>query len=82
MLEWIKRGGMAMYTIEAKDVQRIIDLTTKYNDVPMDLVDASLVVAAETLGIRDILTIDSDFYVYRTTEKEVIRNVLEKNVEG
>ena len=82
MLEWIKRGGMVMYTIEAKDIQRIINLTQKYNDVPMDLADASLVVAAETLGIREILTIDSDFYVYRTIEKEMIKNVLEQNAEG
>jgi len=32
---------------------------------PMDLADASLVATAETLGIRQIFTLDSDFYVYR-----------------
>lgn len=31
----------------------------------MDLADASLVAAAEALGMRRILTLDSDFYVYR-----------------
>jgi len=31
----------------------------------MDLADASLVATAETLGIRQIFTLDSDFYVYR-----------------
>lgn len=82
MLEWIKRGGMAMYGIEGQDIQRMIDLTRKYNDLPMDLADASLVVAAETLGIREILTIDTDFYVYRTIDKEMIKNVLEQNAEG
>lgn len=82
MLEWIKRGGMAMYAIESKDVQKMIDLIRKYNDLPMDLADASLVVAAETLGIGEILTIDTDFYVYRTIEKQMIRNVLQQNPEG
>ena len=82
MLKWIKRGGMTMYMIEPKDIQRIIDLTKKYNDVPMDLADASLIVASEKSGIREILTIDSDFYVYRTIEKEMIRNVLNQNAEG
>jgi hypothetical protein len=82
MLEWIQRGGISMYALEGKDIQRMIDLTRKYNDLPMDLADASLVVAAETLGIGDILTIDTDFYVYRTIEKEMIRNVLDQNAEG
>lgn len=41
----------------------------------MDLADATLVVAAEQLGIRDIISIDSDFYVYRTTDKEHINNI-------
>jgi uncharacterized protein len=82
MLEWIKRGGIAMYGIEGKNIQRMIDLTRKYNDLPMDLADASLVVAAESMRIREILTIDSDFYVYRTIEKEIIKNVLDQNAEG
>lgn len=82
MLEWIKRGGMVMYQIECKDIQRMIDLTRKYHDLPMDLADASLVVAAETMRIGEILTIDSDFYVYRTIEKEMITNVLDRNADG
>ena len=31
----------------------------------MHLADASLVAAAEPLEVRDIFTLDSDFYVYR-----------------
>jgi predicted nucleic acid-binding protein len=31
----------------------------------MDLADASLVAAAERLGLRRIFTLDSDFYIYR-----------------
>jgi uncharacterized protein len=43
--------------------------------VPIDLADATLVVAAEYLGIRDIISIDSDFYVYQTTDREHINNI-------
>lgn len=82
LLEWIRRGGLEMYVISAKDVQRIIELTKKYRDTPIDLADASLIVAAETTGIREIASIDSDFYVYRTAENELITNVFEPNVEG
>jgi predicted nucleic acid-binding protein len=37
----------------------------KYKDRPMDLADASLVVASEILGTNKIFTLDSDFSVYR-----------------
>lgn len=43
-------------------------LMEKYRDTPMDLADASLVVAAETLNLTGIFTLDSDFYVYRIKE--------------
>ena len=41
----------------------------------MDLADATLIVAAETIGIREIISIDTDFYIYRTIEKEMITNI-------
>jgi predicted nucleic acid-binding protein len=43
----------------------------------MDLADASLVVLSEKLKIKEIITIDSDYYIYRTIEKEMIKNILE-----
>jgi hypothetical protein len=75
LLEWVYRGGLELFAVDLSAVRRIIHLTKKYDDVPMDLADATLVVAAEQLGIRDIISIDSDFYVYRTTDKEHINNV-------
>ncbi len=44
---------------------RVHDLMKKYTDRPMDLADASLVWAAEHTGIEQVLTIDSDFTVFR-----------------
>lgn len=44
---------------------RMSALMEKYKDTPMDLADASLVVAAEILGTNKIFTLDSDFNVYR-----------------
>ena len=40
-------------------------LMEQYEDTPMDLADASLVAAAEVLGISRIFTTDSHFYVYQ-----------------
>jgi uncharacterized protein len=47
----------------------------KFSDVPMDLADASLVVLAEKLNLKKIITIDSDYYVCRTINKEMIENI-------
>ena len=40
-------------------------LMARYRDVPMDLADASLVATAEALALRQIFTLDRDFYIYR-----------------
>lgn len=45
--------------------QRLHTLMEKYQDTPMGLADASLVIAAELTGCHRVLTLDSDFKVYR-----------------
>ena len=47
---------------QASSVERLLK---KYRDVPMDLADACLVDLADRLGTGRILTLDSDFEVYR-----------------
>ena len=75
LLTWIYRGGVKIHDIDARGIQRVIELTEKYQDQPMDLADATLVVTAEDTGIKEILSIDSDFLAYRTKEKQVITNL-------
>ena len=74
-LEWIRRGGVEVYEIKVEGIERIIEITNKYRDVPMDFADASLIIASEGLGIREIITIDNDYYIYRTINKEMLRNI-------
>ncbi|MCT7972112.1 hypothetical protein [Laspinema olomoucense] len=45
-------------------------LMDKYQDIPMDLADASLVAVAESQKIKRIFILDSDFYVYRLYDKD------------
>lgn len=47
---------------EAKQMRLLMD---KYRDAPMDLADASLVAAAQALGVQTIFTLDRHFYAYR-----------------
>jgi predicted nucleic acid-binding protein len=41
----------------------------------MDFADATLVVTAEKTGIKEIISLDKDFDIYRLPGKEKIRNV-------
>lgn len=55
----------------------ISELITKYRDLPMDLADASLVVAASELNDGRILSTDErDFGIYRWGDNEPFDNLL------
>ena len=74
--DYISRDAIVLLTPSQTEAKRACALMTEYADAPMDFADASLVVAAEVLGINRILTIDNHFYAYRINGKiafEVIR---------
>jgi predicted nucleic acid-binding protein len=73
--EWILRRGLLLEDIKQQDIARVIELTRKYQDLPVDFADCTLVIAAEKTGIRSIISIDSDFDVYRLPGKVRIENV-------
>ena len=56
---------LSIHASSRHEQSRMQFLMEQYRDVPMDLADASLVAAAETLRLHDILTLDSDFRIYR-----------------
>ena len=64
--EFIGRGGLAVWFLDETSLQRAFALMEQYADHPMDLADASLIVAAEALPTRKVFTIDrQDFATYR-----------------
>jgi len=76
-LKWIKRGAVQIANLDEFHLERLIELAEKYSDRPMDLADGSLLVVSELRGIKSIITVDSDFYVYRTKNKQNLINLLE-----
>ena len=74
-LEWIMKEGVIIHEIKQSNIKRVIDLTRKYSDIPMDFADATLAIAAEERGIRQIISIDSDFDIYRLYNKMKIENI-------
>jgi uncharacterized protein len=61
---------LTIQEIQSGDYGRLFALMEQYQDRPMDLADATLVVTAERTGINQILTLDSDFLFYRIDNRE------------
>ena len=63
---FISKGGVILPELTPADWPRMRTLMRKYADLPMELADVSLVVLAERLKLRRILTLDRrHFSVYR-----------------
>jgi uncharacterized protein len=62
---FILNGMLRVHKPLDREWTRMRALMRDYADTPMDLADASLVAAAETLGQRRVFTVDWHFYVYR-----------------
>jgi predicted nucleic acid-binding protein len=65
VLENVERGTFQVPYRLTGNAGVVIKLIRKYADVPMDFADACLVAMASQYGTGRILTLDSDFRVYR-----------------
>jgi predicted nucleic acid-binding protein len=64
--EFVEKGGLQIWFFDRRSLTLAFELMERYADHPMDLADASLVVAAESLGTRKVFTVDrNDFETYR-----------------
>ncbi len=71
------KGAFDVFALEKAHVPRIAELMKKYEELPMDLADASLVVLAEHLGHGRILSTDQrDFGAYRWKQRRPFDNLL------
>lgn len=61
----IRREAITITHIPGSQHEAIAQLMKRYRDAPMDLADATLVVAAELLNDREIFTLDDHFQTYR-----------------
>ena len=51
-------------------------MTEKYADRPLDFADSTLLLIADKEQIGDIITIYSDFAIYRTAQGKMLNNLL------
>jgi uncharacterized protein len=73
--DWVMCRRVIISDINQHDMPRLIKFIEKYSDLPIDFTDATLVITAEKTGIRQIISMDSDFEIYRLPCGEKIYNV-------
>ena len=75
-LTWISRGGVTLDRPAAVSFHDTFAIIQRYADVPFDFADASIAELAARLRLTDVLTIDSDFDIYRDARGKALRNAL------
>lgn len=64
--DFILEGGVSLWFMDQAAMARAFELMEQYGDHPVDLADASLIVAAESLRTTKVFTLDlDDFQRYR-----------------
>jgi predicted nucleic acid-binding protein len=72
LLDFVAKGAVEIANLDAPAIERASTLMAKYEDLPMDFADATLVVLAESLGMTTIFTLDRrDFGIYRLGRRKL-----------
>ena len=66
--DYLDKQILQLHDLRPHGRSQMRSLMKRYQDTPMDLADASLVVAADELSLRQIFTLDSDFRIYRLAD--------------
>ena len=73
-IDFILQGGVNLVPQSHESLSRAIILMEKYNDIPMDFADATLVVLAEEADIDEVFTLDiKGFQAYRIHGRKAFR---------
>ena len=75
-LRWAQRGGITIDVPGGTTLDEVLRISERFSSLPFDLADASVAETAARLRIRHVLTIDSDFDVYRDASGKPLENAL------
>ena len=64
----VHRGVLTLHMHGDIEAMAMAALMIRYQNVPMDLADASLIAAADTLDDRTVFTLDDHFRIYRLAD--------------
>ncbi len=63
-----RAGLLAIHLTDDQETDRMEALMRQYQDSRMDLADASLVAAAESLSLRRVFTVDRGFFYFQLSD--------------
>jgi predicted nucleic acid-binding protein len=72
VLELMEREIITIRFDLESNLDRVLSLMKKYADTPMDFVDACLVAMTEEKRDCQLITLDTDFRIYRRFERQAI----------
>lgn len=76
VLETLNRGVVEIPFRLTEEADPVARLLTRYVSVPMSLADACLVRMAEQFAKSTVITLDSDFQVYRKQGRQVVPTII------
>jgi len=79
VMSLIERGVVQIPFCLEEEVEHIGELLNRYQSVPMSLADACSVRMAEQCASSYVLTIDSDFNIYRKERNQIIPVIIPSN---
>ncbi|MGB3514446.1 MAG: PIN domain-containing protein [Microcoleaceae cyanobacterium] len=72
VISLVKVGVIQISFVLSEEVEAVGNLMQKYQSVPMSFPDACLVRMSELIPGSSLLTLDSDFRIYRKNKTEII----------
>ena len=78
VLDLVSRGIIEVPFHLGPEVDAVRKLMTRYASVPMSLADACLVRMTEMVGRATVLTLDSDFKIYRRNGRQTVPVIMPK----
>ncbi len=75
-LRWVQRGGLALDRAVEGSLVEVLRISERFASLPFDLADASIAEASARLKIRQLISIDADFEVYRDRAGKPLLNLL------
>jgi hypothetical protein len=74
--ELLNRRALVVSFQLDQELKPVLALITKYGSVPMGLADACLVRMTETIADSVVLTIDTDFRIYRRHSRQIVPSIM------
>lgn len=75
-IDWVGEGGIELFNLEQWQLTKVREIMHRYSDLPADFADASLLATAEAKNIDSVISLDSDFAVYKLNDGKSLSNLL------